>query len=388
MKKKKRIALIVGISIITSTLFAVESENELRKEIDALNKRLSIIEKENKTEKKNADWMDRITFKSDLRYRFQYVNAEDTGGANMSTKKSIQRIRARFGIFADVNDFTTAGIGIRTGKKANSGNVTLGDHFDGFPISISLAYFDIAPEEAKYGKAIFGKMKQPWKNSTDLIWDSDVNPEGIAYSYKGKLSDTTLFTSVGYFRVEEDKSTHDLNLGSAQIGIKQPFGEKIKLTLGGSLYAYHNAKDFTDPILPGNYPVEYRVVEGFSEIVFQEILPIPFKLYGNYVNNTLAESENTGYCFGIKFGDAKTKKWEIKYDYRDLGLYATPAYLTDSDFAEGGTGVKGHRIKGKYNFYKNLTAAITCIISERTPDRTLYRTQKFNTLMLDLIVTF
>jgi len=391
--KRNITGLILGLSVATTTLFAADDASELRSEIDALSKRLATIEKENKTETKKADWTNRIKFKADLRYRFQYVSAEDTSGSDMSTKKNIQRIRARFGIFADVNDFTTAGFGIRTGKKANSGNVTLGDHFDGFPMSVSLAYFDLAPEDAKYGKAIFGKMKQPWKTSTDLIWDSDVNPGGMAYSYNKKISHTALFTSIGYFRVEEEKSTHDLNLGSAQIGVKQPFGEKIKFTLGGSLYAYDNAKDFTDPTspvlpVPENYPVDYRIVEGFSELAFKDILPIPFKLFGNYVNNTRADDKNSGFCVGIKFGDAKKGKWEIKYDYRQLGLYAAPAYFTDSDFAEGGTGVRGHRIKGKYNFYKNLTGGITCIVSERTPARTLDRTQNFNTLMLDLMVKF
>jgi hypothetical protein len=299
----------------------------------------------------------------------------------MGTKKSIQRIRARFGIFADVNDFTTAGFGIRTGKKANSGNVTLGDHFDGFPMSVSLAYFDLAPEDAKYGKVTFGKMKQPWKRATDLIWDSDVNPEGIAYSYKGKIKQTGLFSSLGYFRVVEEKMHSDLNLGSAQLGATQPLTEKIKLTLGGSLYAYNNAKNFTDP-------VEYRILEGFTEIGFKDILPFGFKLYGNIVENTLADSKNTGFCAGIKFGDAKKGQWEAKYDYRYLGLYAAPGYFADSDIADGGSGIRGHRIKAKYNFSKNLSGGVTIMVAKRTAARTMDKAQNFNTLMLDLMVKF
>jgi len=388
MKKKNRTAFILGISMVASALFAADDPVALRNEIDGLSKRLAALEKENETKTKKTDWTDKVKIKADLRYRFQYTGAEDLSGSNMTTKKSIQRIRARFGIFSDITEFIHAGFGVRTGEKANSGNVTLGDHFNGFPMSVSLAYFDIAPEDAKYGTAHFGKMKQPWKTSTDLIWDSDVNPGGMAYSYNKKISHTALFTSIGYFRIEEEKTTHDLNLGTAQIGVKQPFGEKVKFTLGGSLYAYNNAKDFPDPVLPGNYPVEYRILEGFSEIAFKEVLPIPFKLYGNYVNNTLADNENTGYCFGIKFGDAKKGKWEAKYDYRDLELHAAPAYFADSDFAEGGTGVRGHRIKGKYNFHKHLSTGIALYFSERTPERTGSGTQKINTLMLDLIVKF
>jgi len=388
MKKTTVLCLILGTSIMASPVFAADDAAALRSEIDGLSKRLAALEKEKSETKKNADWTDKISFKGDLRYRYQYVEAENTSGDDLHLKKSIQRIRARLGVFADVNDFTTAGIGIRTGDKANSGNVTLGDHFDGFTMSISLAYFDIAPEEAKYGKATFGKMKQPWKRSTDLIWDSDVNPEGIAYSYSGKIKQTGLFSSLGYFRVVEEKMHSDLNLGSAQLGAIQPFGEKIKLTLGGSLYAYDNAQEFADPVLSGSYPVDYRIFEGFSEIGFKDVLPFGFKLYGNVVENTLADSKNTGFCAGIKFGDAKKGTWEAKYDYRYLGLHAAPGYFADSDIADGGSGIRGHRIKAKYNFSKHLSGGVTLMIAERTPARTLNETQDFNTLMLDLMVKF
>ena len=133
---------------------------------------------------------------------------------------------------------------------------------------------------------------------------------------------------------------------------------------------------------------DYRIAEGFAELGFKNVGPIPFKLYGNYVNNTATSEKNDGYCVGIKFADAKKGKWEAKYDYRDLGLYAAPAYFTDSDFADGGTGVKGHRIKAKYNFAKNLAGGLTYIYSLRTPDRSLDQNQQFNTLMLDLMVKF
>lgn len=117
--------------------------------------------------------------------------------------------------------------------------------------------------------------------------------------------------------------------------------------------------------------------------------PVPFKLYGNYVNNTAEENRNQGWYAGIKFGDAVQGKWEAKYDYRDLELFAAPAAFTDSAFANGGTGVKGHRIKAKYNFAKNLQGGIAYIYSQRTPERTTTAyNQQSNSLFLDLIVKF
>jgi hypothetical protein len=386
MKRKLTYSIALVIAATALTGFAADDVAQLRSELDTMGKRLEELEKSSGSGA--SAWAGKVKVKGDLRYRFQHAEAEDTSGNNLTTTKNIQRVRARLGIFAEVNDFTTAGVGIRTADKANSGNVTLGDHFDGFEMSISLAYFTIAPEDAKYGAASFGKMKQPWKSATDLIWDADVNPEGIAYAYSGKAKNTGIIGSLGYFRVVEEKAQSDLNLGTAQLGVAQPIGEKTKVSLGGSFYGYDNATQFTDPVLPGNYMVDYRIAEGFAEVGVKDVGPIPFKLYGSYVNNTATSDNNDGYCVGIKFGDAKKGKWEAKYDYRDLGLYAAPAYFTDSDFADGGTGVKGHRIKAKYNFAKNLAGGLTYINSLRTPDRSLDQDQQFNTLMLDLMVKF
>jgi hypothetical protein len=390
--------MALGIAVIAVSSFAADEAPQALSTVSAeeiestsvnadILERLEALESQAEAEAKSG-WAGKVRVKGDVRYRFQHVAAEETDGSDLSTTKNIQRIRMRLGVAAEVNDFTTAGIGIRTGSKANSGNVTLGDNFDGFDVSVSLAYFTLAPSDAKYGSATFGKMKQPWKNSTDLIWDSDVNPEGIAYAYAGDYDAVNAFASAGYFRVEEENLTTDLNLASGQLGVALPLGEKVKLTAGGSAYVYENAPEFADPVLPGNYATDYTIVEGFAEAGIKDIGPVPFKLYGNYVNNTEADDENDGYCFGIKFGDAKKGKWEAKYDYRELGLYAAPAYFTDSDFADGGTGIEGHRIKGTYNFAKNLAGGLTYIYSQRTPARSLDQDQQFNTLMLDLMVKF
>lgn len=332
---------------------------------------------------KESGWEGNVRVKGDVRYRFQHVQSEDTVGNDLDTSKNIQRIRMRLGVYADVNDFTEAAVGIRTGDSANSGNVTLGDGFDGMPISLSLAYLRLIPEEGKYGSLTMGKMKQPWKSSTDLFWDPDVNPEGIAYAYEGKAKNTGLFGNTGFYKVVDNSASADATLYSLQGGVAQPLGEKIKGTLGGSMYYYENA------VSVAMYPVDYRMGEAFTELGFSDVGPIPFKLYGNYVNNAAVDDENQGYCFGVKFGDAKKAKWEAKYDYRDLELYAAPGAFADSDFADGGSGVKGHRIKAKYNFAKNLQGGIAYIYAERTPERTTTAySQQFNSLFLDLLVAF
>lgn len=379
MKKTLLRGIAAAIALTTTGVLADEA-TELRADLEAMNERLAALEKEN-TEAKSA-WPSKVKIKGDFRYRYQLAESEDNASGELKTSKNIQRIRARLGIFADVNDFTEAAIGLRTGTKANSGNVTLGNGFSGKDISLSLAYLRLNPEEGKYGALTMGKMKQPWKATTDMIWDGDVNPEGIAYAYAGKAGDTGLFGSLGHFKVTEFNTASDINLNTIQGGAAQPLGEKLKGVLGGSYFSYHNADQL------GADALGYEIVEAFVELGVKDVGPIPFKFYGNYVNNTDVDTENQGWCAGIKFGDAKKGKWEAKYDYRDLELFAAPGLFTDSDFADGGAGVKGHRIKAKYNFAKNLQGGVAYVYSLRTPDGTFTRDQQFNSLFLDLMVKF
>lgn len=398
MNKKFAYGITAAVAF-SATAFAAESVKEVPASVSAVSaeelqntpssaailERLTALENQAGLAKESG-WAGKVRVKGDFRYRFQHVQAEDKTGQNLSTTKNIQRIRARLGAYAQVNDFTEAAIGIRTGDSANSGNVTLGDGFDGKTITLSLAYLKFTPEESKYGEATMGKMKQTWKNTTDLIWDGDVNPEGLAYAYKGKVKDTGLIGSAGYFKVIDNKSETDTDLAQLQGGVVQPIGDNIKVTLGASMYYYKDVS--TNNIAPAS-DVAFRIGEGFAELGFKDVGPIPFKLYGNYVNNTAEEDQNQGWCAGIKFGDAKKGKWEAKYDYRNLELFAAPAAFTESDFADGGTGVKGHRIKAKYNFAKNLQGGIAYIYAERTPERTTTAySQQFNSLFLDLMVKF
>ncbi len=318
-----------------------------------------------------SNWSEKIKIKGDLRYRYENIN-DDNG----SIDKNRQRIRVRLGAYADVNDFTTAGIRIRTGQGANSGNQTIGGTWDSKGVYFDLAYMTIAPEDSKYGAATLGKMKYPWKTITDLIWDSDVNPEGLAYTYSTDFDSTAFFGSAGYFKVEDDNLANDLDMASLQLGITQPLGEDTKLTVGGSIFAYNNAIDY-------GAPVDYTVNELFGEISFKDLMPVPFKVYGDYVNNSEESVDNQGFCAGVKFGDAKKGKWETKLGYRDLDANAAPDAFADSDFAGGGTDIRGFRIKAACNIVKHLQAGVTYIAGEqKSTDNSV------DTIHLDLIASF
>lgn len=359
----------IALAALTASA-AEENTDQLRSDLEKLTQRLEELEKKQPAEA-TSSWADKITIKGDLRYRYENIN-DEIG----SEDENRQRIRARLGAYAEVNDMTTAGLRIATRQDANSGNETIGNEFEDKEVFLDLAYMTITPEDGKFGSVTLGKMKYPYKVVTDLIWDSDVNPEGIAYTYSTKLNDTAVFGSAGYFKVEEDAGPQDLDLASFQLGATQPLCEKSTLTAGGSLFSYDNAVDYA-------FPADYQIAQIFGEVGLKDVLPIPLKIYGDYVNNLEESDENQGFCLGIKFGDAKKGKWEAKAGYRDLDANAAPAPFADSDFAAGGTDVKGFRIKGAYNIAKHLQLGATYIAGEQKS-----ADNRVDTVHLDLIASF
>jgi hypothetical protein len=384
MKMIRSIAITLAFSVTAvfaaetvqetpTAVTAVSSEEiEMQSEDPTILERLEALEKQFEKKAAKTDWTEKVKLKADLRYRYEYIDIDGSQARNR------QRIRVRIGAYADVNDATKLGIRIRTGNEANSGNETIGDSWNGKDTFFDLAYMTIAPEDGRYGALTFGKMKYPWKVITDMLWDSDINPEGIAYTYDTKLENTGVFASTGYMKVEEDSSSNDdLDLIAFQAGIVQPLNDNTKMTLGGSFFY------FNDDYGPSTFPVEYQVAEAFTDLSIKELLPFPIKFFGSYANNIEESSDDEGFLGGIKFADAKKGKWQITVDYRDVDEFTTPNFVVDSDFAGGGTNVKGGRMKAKYNIFKNLQAGVSYIVGEQKSTGT-----DVDTLHLDLIAKF
>ena len=130
-------------------------------------------------------WADSITFKGDLRYRYESINDDSKLDADKETyTRQRDRIRARLGAEAKCNDNLKAGIEFSTGQSDPvSGNQSLGDGFGKKEFRLNLAYFDynFLGDNPNEVHAIAGKMKNPFITfPDDLVWDGDLTPEGLA----------------------------------------------------------------------------------------------------------------------------------------------------------------------------------------------------------------
>jgi hypothetical protein len=341
-------------------------------------------------------WVEKVKLTADFRYRYEWIDQEGSENRNRN------RIRARIGILGQVTDDLQVGFRLATSEAIASGNgdpistnQTLDDAFSKKSIWLDLAYFKWSP--AGTGFNVFGgKMENPFYRvgGNQLIFDSDLTPEGVAVQYSRRLTDhDEFFANAGGFWVNEVNGDADTSLWGIQGGLKHTFADKSVLTGGASYYAYGNLEG-SGPLIGagfqgnsnagGFYTSDYKIAEVFSEYAFK-LGDRPTAVYGTYVKNTAAAtSDDTGWLIGGKYGKCKDPgSWELSYDYRDLEADAVLGAFSDSDFAGGGTNGKGHRFGYTYQLAKNVQGALTYFINERGNNETNY-----NRLQADLMFKF
>ncbi|WP_207848259.1 MULTISPECIES: putative porin [unclassified Pseudomonas] len=350
-------------------------------------------------------WAAKTQFKGDVRFRQETVKND---GVPNSKDQDRQRIRARLGAYTEINPQVDTGIRIATGSSddTRSTNQDLNNYFDKKQIWLDQGYVDYHPDAIKNLHLIAGKMNQPWVSMGDIIWDSDINPEGLAVTYKYPLSGSTeLFGSAGHYTLKDNvdgegvQFKHDLRLYAGQLGGRFALTDSLKLTLGGSLYSYDNDKDSACPTtgtvtapcalaVNGNSPNEtFKLYEGFGQLDIAN-LPVPLSVYGQYVNNKDASNDqDTGWLAGVK---TKVYGFGIDYNYRDVQRNAVVGAFTDSDFANGYTGSRGSKLKVSYELDKNFTLGATYFMANSDyTNASLKKTDSdINTLQLDAEAKF
>ena len=318
------------------------------------------------------------SIKGDLRYR------HETQDKDSVQEKDRHRLRARIGVYGDVNDRVTFGTRLASGSKEapTSTNQDLTDEASSKKIWLDLAYFKIDSLLIDGVDATFGKMKQPWDNISDLLFDGDVNPEGISTEYNVSLNESTeLAYQAGYFILEnlQDSSKNtvdDVVLNSAQVSLTTDISETIGLKAGLSYYNYVNMASQAGK--NNTAGIDFNIVQGFAELSLSQT-SLPLTLFIDYAQNSEVDEEDVAWMSGVS---TKSGDWSYAYNYRDVGIDSIYGNWSDSDFHGGGTGGSGHKFKVKYAMDKNLSAGATYFVTEKE-DGT-----EVNTLQLDLVSKF
>jgi len=239
-------------------------------------------------------------------------------------------------------------------------------------------------------------MTQPWVNMGDVIWDGDINPEGLAATYKHAIgSKSELFGSAGYYNLKDNvdgegvEFRHDLKMYAGQLGGRFGVTDNLKLTVGGSVYGFDGDEDTATLSVNGNtagQQQQFKLYEGFAQMDITG-LAIPLAVYGQYVKNADAvNDQDTAWLAG-----AKTKlfdKWGLDYNYRDVQRNAVVGAFTDSDFGGGYTGARGHKLKVSYDIDKNFALGATYFMAESDTYVANKTNADVDTLQVDLEAKF
>lgn len=337
------------------------------------------------------EWVQNIKFKGDFRLRYQYDYAKHLPG-NIQIPRNGQhrgRIRLRVGMDTKINEKLKVGVGITTGTTTDprSTNITLGGSFSKKSIILDYAYAEYAP--FNWLTLVGGKFKNPLWEPGDLIWDTDITPEGFAALFTRKLTpSTTLFATGGVMLLGEAAADEsDPSMYVVQAGVVQNlFGESVSLKGALSYYEFSGLKGKTLTASSGTNTLRPAAAGGGLQFDYENLTPAleigfkePFKkigvnlpylaIFAEYVKNLekSVKVRNSGWMAGLKFGAEKIAKlgdWQFKYSYANLSRDAVLDILPDSDRYGGRTGVRGHEAIFDFGLAKNMWLGIDYYYNE------------------------
>ena len=264
-----------------------------------------------------------LKFNGDFRVRYEYTTE---GNSAASFGREVGRFR--LGMTYALRDDIVVRARLATGDPGdpNSADVTLGSFVNDLAVSL-----DIASVEANRSRwaAFAGKFANPFQ-STELVWDGDVNPQGVAgrvmVGEQGGGSVTGTLTGL-FFTIDPRTGNQSSNMGGAQVTISSPTRGPWKLAGSAAYYDYRigslagaDAGDTrSNRLVPGDsaYVSDFNLLDlmvvadytGFAE-------RYPLRVVGDYVHNSGATDLNTGWEADVYFGrGARQGDLRFRYGY-------------------------------------------------------------------------
>ncbi len=316
------------------------------------------------------EWTRKIRLSGDLRLRYErlwdrgMLNPDGTLGKQEDRDRG--RIRLRLYLDSDITDEISAHVMITTNmsshQEATTTNATFGEDFNDKGIYLGRAYAEYAPNWLKGLRLGAGKFKKNFVQ-TDIMWDVDVNPDGVYEIYRYAGSEVFQpFVYLGQMVLNENNRTPDAMLYLQQAGFEWLAGP-VKWLMAGSYYSWSNLNgskwissgDYnngggnsfvTDPAT-GDIQFEYgyKLWEAVSRIRF-DAGPYPAEVFLDYVYNTaegVPSDQNKAYNFSFKIGNEwKKGAYSLYYKYAYIEQNAVLGCLNDQDFY--GANRKGHKV--------------------------------------------
>ena len=361
---------------------------------------------------KISDSIKSIGLYGDVRFRYEHRSADNAPGSGESGstyERDRFRYAVRIGIRGDLFDDFYYGLRVETSSNPRSPWVTFGDDSNPTPsaknsdtIAVGQVYLGWRP--ANWLELTVGRMPMPLY-VTPMIWDSDINPEGIAEKFKHSIGDVDLFANFGQFVYQNLNSDNRLDtfVLAGQAGANVNLAKDISFKAAPVLYTYtgngqNNGLNtpFSGQGLNGLNPNTTGYNQnGINDLLVLEIpAELNFKvgqhnarLFGDFAYNfqgndraraavgatapagdlpSAVTGQNMAYQVGIGYGNlglvygqtSKKNTWEARVYWQHVEQYAADVNLLDSDFFEGRANLEGIYAAFAYSITDNIIGTL------------------------------
>ncbi len=194
--------------------FITQSEaDKARAEVQAMRTNETAQIAQSSSQWKIINGIKNVELFGDLRLRYEGRSSTTPSDA----KIDLQRFRysLRFGFRGEALDDMYYGFRLETSANPRSPWVTLGSSSSGYPyqgpfgkstggLNVGQLYFGWHPTD--WMDLTIGKMANPLY-TTPMVWDSDLNPEGLAERFKYNVGPMEVFATLGQFLYSDQNPT-------------------------------------------------------------------------------------------------------------------------------------------------------------------------------------
>jgi hypothetical protein len=331
-------------------------------------------------------------------------------GRNDTLQRNRQRYRLRLGIRGSLLDHWFFGLRLEPSTSNRSSNVTFGD--DAGPwgkgsdgIHVGQAY--IGYRGIRGLTLTAGKMPIPFV-TTSMVWDADLNPEGLAQQYKRTFAiqrggeagplNIDFFANFGQFVYDDTNPenpigpqpinvpNNDAYLFGWQAGAKINFTRDIYLQVAPTFYNYSGGGDTYSAQFSGEPNIRVgattvtRNQTGVSSLLIFN-LPAefgfvvkekPVRIFSDFAVNLDAtdraraagrldkKDERYAYQVGAAVGRIRAKKeWQISAFWQHTEQFALDPNMIDSDLFDSRLNMQGFVVQSGYALSDAVTVNLT-----------------------------
>lgn len=333
------------------------------------------------------NWIDNntnLTLYGDIRLRYEVDWDSQTSAGVARDDRHRGRLRARAGFSYRLADEWSFGARVRTGssRSQQSPHLTFvadDDLRDDLDFVLD-RYFVQYKGHGFTGWA--GRNTSPFWQQTELFWDEDVTPTGVAGTYDAKVGNGTLSAIGGGFYLPD--GGYDLNgqMLAGQVKYAQPV-QSSQVAAAAGLF-FMNGESGANNLRNRNGERDYLIATAGAQWSIP-LGKIPFTfgadVFKNFKDYDAADAaplvasnddETFGYVVSAALGQMKNQHdWLLGYYWAHIETLAVNASYAQDDWVRFGSGpqtdgtdFKGHEIRLGYTVSKNINILARLYIVE------------------------